>query len=629
MQSVGAKVIWIVTLISGAVVLAVSLVSGVYGYQRMSQQMLESISAQASIVAMNSSAPLSFRDEEMAHEALSALQFAEGVQQAILLDDTGMVFSRFSVGDVAGPLPTLHPLGHVDAGDVQSLVIPVGDRAGVHGRLQVDFSDAALRGDMRLLGIQSLLLTGLAMLLAWLLARRLHPLLTAPIVELEMATQRVRATGNYSVRAARISNDELGRLTEEFNAMLERIEGSQKELLEAQLRAEESSRLKDEFVATLSHELRTPLSPIVAWIHMLRLPKAQDQLPKGLDVMERNATALTRIIDDLLDMSRITSGTLRLDPQPVDIDAIIRSAAETLAPAAQARRVTVALALASPRRGMRGDPSRLQQVVWNLLSNAIKFSPDGGQVTIQTLQEGMHMDIVISDNGTGIDQAFLPYVFDRFRQQDGSITRSHGGLGLGRSIVRQLVELHGGSVRAASPGRGRGATFVVSLPLAGESLAAQPPAHALAPTRALGLQGVAVLVVEDEQDMRAIVCLALEGAGARVHAAASADEALQLYRRSRPDVIVSDIGLPDLDGYALLRQLRQIDPGVVVPAIALTAYARPEEQRRAREAGFQVHMSKPFEPAELVAEVAQVAAHTAADTETPRELRSVPSGRAV
>lgn len=629
MQSVGAKVIWIVTLISGAVVLAVSLVAGAYGYQRLSQQMLESISAQASIVAMNSSAPLSFRDQEMAHEALSALQFAEGVQQAILLDSAGRVFSRFSVGDVAGPLPTLQPLGHVDGGDVQSLVVPVGDRTGVHGRLQVNFSEAALRGDMRLLGIQSLLLTGLAMVLAWLLARRLHPLLTAPIVELEMATQRVRATGNYSVRAARVSNDELGRLTEEFNAMLERIEGSQKELLEAQLRAEESSRLKDEFVATLSHELRTPLSPIVAWIHMLRLPKAQGQLPKGLDVMERNATALTRIIDDLLDMSRIISGTLRLDPQAVDIDAIIRSAAETLAPAAQVRQVTVALVLASPRRAMRGDPSRLQQVVWNLLSNAIKFSPDGGQVTIETLQEGMHMDIVISDNGMGIDPAFLPYVFDRFRQQDGSITRSHGGLGLGLSIVRQLVELHGGSVRAASAGRGRGSTFVVSLPLAGEGLGSASQAHALARTPVLGLQGVAVLVVEDEQDMRAIVCLALGGAGARVQAASSAEEAVQLYRRSRPDVIVSDIGLPDLDGYALLRQLREIGSGAAVPAIALTAYARPEERRRARAAGFQVHMAKPFEPAELVAAVAQAAAHAAPNTGTPPDASSVASSKAV
>ena len=629
MQSVGAKVIWIVTLISGAVVLAVSLVSGAYGYQRLSQQMLESISAQASIVAMNSSAPLSFRDEEMAQEALSALQFAEGVQQAILLDSAGVVFSRFSVGETAGPPPTLYPLGHVDAGDMQSLVVPVGDRTGVHGRLQVDFSDAALRADMRLLGMQSLLLTGLAMLLAWLLARRLHPLLTAPIVELEMATQRVRATGNYSVRAARVSNDELGRLTEEFNAMLERIEGSQQELLEAQLRAEESSRLKDEFVATLSHELRTPLSPIVAWIHMLRLPKAQDQLAKGLDVMERNATALTRIIDDLLDMSRIISGTLRLDPQPVDIDAIIRSAAETLAPAAQARQVTVALVLASPRRAMRGDPSRLQQVVWNLLSNAIKFSPDGGQVEIETLQEGMHVDIVISDNGMGIEQAFLPYVFDRFRQQDGSITRSHGGLGLGLSIVRQLVELHGGSVRAASPGRGRGSTFVVSLPLAAEGLEKARKERALAPQPALGLQGALVLAVEDEPDMRAIICLALEGAGARVHAAASADEALQLYRRGRPNVIVSDIGLPDRDGYALLRQLRQMESGVAVPAIALTAYARPEEQRRAREAGFQVHMAKPFEPAELVAAVAQAAAHAAADTRTPQVAPIAPSSRAV
>lgn len=267
---------------------------------------------------------------------------------------------------------------------------------------------------------------------------------------------------------------------------------------------------------------------------------------------------------------------------------------------------------------MRGDPSRLQQVFWNLLSNAIKFSPSGSEVTIETSQKGSDLCVEINDEGMGIDPAFLPHVFDRFRQQDGSITRAHGGLGLGLSIVRQLVMLHGGSVRAHSAGRGAGSTFVVTLPLASDAqsaLVAFDP-HAVP---AADLHGLAVMVVEDEEDMRAVIRLALEGAGAYVRAAANADEALMLYPDIRPDVLISDIGLPDLDGYALLNRLRQLDQGTSsAPAIALTAYARPEEERQALAAGYQLHMSKPFEPAALIVAVSQAALHTRG---TPRPLR--------
>ena len=604
LRSVGAKVIWIVVIVSAVAVVAVSLSSGIPGCLHLRDQMVKTVTSQAMIVALNSSAPLSFGDQEMADEALSALKGVEGLEQASLIDGEGRVFASFQPDASAVPLRPLYPAGHWRDGAAYALVVPVADRAGAHGRLQVNYNAAQLRREAMVLALEVAVLSIGATLLAWLLASRLHPLLTAPVLELEQATQRVRDTGDTSVRAQRVSNDELGRLTDNFNEMLQRIETSQRDLIQAQQRAEEASRLKDEFVATLSHELRTPLSPIVAWIHMLRLPNAAAQLPNGLDVMERNAKALIRIIDDLLDMSRIVSGTLRLDVQAVDIDTIIHSAVETLAPAAASRQLDVKLQLASSPP-LRGDPSRLQQVVWNLLSNAIKFSPPGGQVTVKTLRIGTRLDIVIRDTGMGIDPAFLPFVFDRFRQQDGSITRVHGGLGLGLSIVRQLVELHGGTVSAQSPGRDAGSTFVVSLPVANAEPLAVKTSRSSMTSAGLRLDGVRVLVVEDETDMRAIICSALDQAGAVVDEAGSAREALVRFQRCAPDVLVSDIGLPDVDGYEMLIQLRRSGgPGAQVPAVALTAYARPEEQRRAFEAGYQMHLSKPVEPAALVSAVA-------------------------
>lgn len=604
LRSVGSKLAWIAAIVSGITVIVVSVSAGVRSYSSLRQVLVESVTSQSLIVAINSSAALAFGDSEMAREALSALTVVEGIEHATLVDADGEVFATFSPGGKAVPVGRLYPIGHWRAGDGYALVVPVSDRAGVHGRLQVTYSGTRLAREALAVALESLVLSIAAMLLAWLVVARLRPVLTAPVAELERATKRVRDTGDYSVRARRISRDELGRLTDDFNQMLAQIETSREALLEAQQRAEESSRLKDEFVATLSHELRTPLSPIMAWIHMLRMPRGAAELPKGLDVMERNAQALIRIIDDLLDMSRIVSGTLRLDMRPVDIDAIIRAAVETLAPAATGRRQQVTLQLAPSLPPLRGDAARLQQVVWNLLSNAIKFSPEGSQVSIATVADDGNVDIVVQDNGEGIAPGFLPFAFDRFRQQDGSITRSHGGLGLGLSIVRQLVELHGGSVRAESEGPGRGATFTVSLPVADTAHATSrvDPAPAPEPV-APRLEGVEVLVVEDHADMRALIRSALEQAGANVREAVSAAEAIESFEADPVDVLVSDIGLPDQDGYELLRRLRRSEAGRRLPAIAVTAYVRAEEQRRAHEAGYQLHLSKPLGPVELVAAV--------------------------
>ena len=377
--------------------------------------------------------------------------------------------------------------------------------------------------------------------------------------------------------------------------------------------AERMSAMKDEFLATLSHELRTPLGAILGWAQVLRrAPGGEAELAKGLDTIERNARMQAQLIEDLLDMSRITSGTVRLELRPVALASVVEAAIETVRLAAAAKAIRIDTRFEARAGAVEGDPNRLQQVVWNLLSNAIKFTPQHGQVTVRLTRAGEQVAIGVSDSGAGIAPEFLPYVFERFRQADGSSTRSYGGLGLGLSIVKSLVELHGGSVRAHSDGAGRGATFTVLLPrIVAPALPAAtrayPAARDLAPP---DLAGVSVLVVDDEADARDLMRRVLEDCQARVWTAGSAEEALQLLQRERPDVLVSDIGMPDVDGYEFLRRVRALSAGAGVPAIALTAFAASEDRTKALRAGFLVHVSKPVEPSELAATVASVAGRT-------------------
>jgi PAS domain S-box-containing protein len=385
--------------------------------------------------------------------------------------------------------------------------------------------------------------------------------------------------------------------------------------------AERASRMKDDFLATLSHELRTPLNAILGWSQILGTggpPEPQD-LEEGLAVIERNARAQTQIIEDLLDMSRIISGKVRLDVGPLDVAAVVRASLDTVRHAAEAKTIRLQPALHPTNGEVIGDANRLQQVFWNLLSNAIKFTPAGGHVQVSLRREGGHVEVSVADTGPGISAEFLPYVFDRFRQADASTTRRHGGLGLGLSIVKHLVELHGGSVRAASAGAGRGATFTVSLPSSAARAEPQQPAAERPPaTEAPAevyrdarrhLRDVDVLVVDDEPDARSVVRRLLEDCGAAVRTAASAREAIDLFRAKPPDVLVCDIGMPGEDGYSLIRRVRDLgkDAGGGVPALALTAYARAEDRMRAVRAGFQMHVVKPVEPVELVTMVASLA----------------------
>ena len=400
----------------------------------------------------------------------------------------------------------------------------------------------------------------------------------------------------------------------------QRSAAERKSLLEseraARAEAERMSELKDEFLATMSHELRTPLNAIVGWAGVLRAgAKGPEDLAKGLEVIERNARAQAEMIDDLLDVSRITSGKMRLDVQSILPVSFVEAAAESLRPAADAKEIRLETALDPAAGPISGDPGRLQQVVWNLLSNAIKFTPQGGHVRLLLEQVGSQVEISVVDSGIGIKAEFGAHLFERFRQADGSTTRVHGGLGLGLSIVKHLVELHGGTVRVTSPGEGLGTTATVSLPLLaprreGER-ASQPVAPRHAPPLTVGcaeLAGIKVLVVDDQPEALGLVRRLLEDCHAEVIVAGSAAEALQLVERERPQVLVSDIGMPEVDGYELLRRVRALGPerGGRVPAIALTAFARSEDRTRALRAGFRAHVAKPLDAAELVTTVASV-----------------------
>lgn len=382
--------------------------------------------------------------------------------------------------------------------------------------------------------------------------------------------------------------------------------------------AESANRIKDEFLATLSHELRTPLTAILGWSYMLQKGFADvDELNQGLTTIERAARSQTRIVDDLLDMSRIISGKLRLDVQRVLPETVIEAAIDTVQPAADAKGIHLRKTIDPHAGPIMGDPNRIQQIVWNLLSNSIKFTPKNGSVHVTLARVNSHVEIAVCDSGDGIAAEFLPLVFDRFRQADASYTRKHGGLGLGLAIVKQLAELHGGKVRAHSDGPGTGSTFTIELPLA--STASMSPdrlhPHASYDAPQLGeapdLSGLQVLVVDDEPDAKNLIKRVLDGSHAVVRTAGSAAEALEMIQAQQPEVLISDIGMPGMDGYEFIKRVRNLSSAQKIPAIALTAFARSEDRARALLAGYSVHVSKPVEPTELLATVASLAGRTA------------------
>jgi signal transduction histidine kinase/ActR/RegA family two-component response regulator len=444
-------------------------------------------------------------------------------------------------------------------------------------------------------------------------------------VALREAADRARENAAALREAAVRAREEAAQARSELDALMGQLREANEHLVVANLRsqalaeeADRANRLKDEFIAMVSHELRTPLNAVLGWARMLASKQLTEARARhAVETIERNAASVALIIDDLLDVSRISTGTLNVTSRPVDLIAVTQAAVDVVRPMAAAKHIDVRLSAdASFTEIVNGDTDRLRQVIGNLLTNAIKFTPEGGHVDVSVERVGSQMEVKVADTGQGISADFLPHVFERFRQAASATSRQHGGLGLGLAIVRQLVELHGGTVHAASQGEGRGATFAIRLPiptvgapverwsaLADRRFAASMDSPQ---PRSQRLDHVHILVVDDHADGRTLTSLVLTEAGASVNAVASAREALQVLQGQWPDVLVSDIGLLDEDGYALIRQIRQheAEHGGFLPAIALTGYARAEDRTRILAAGFQAHVSKPLDPAELTAAIA-------------------------
>ena len=584
----------------------------------------EDVAAQARIVAENSAAPLTFRDDQAAGETLAALSLRPRIQMACLYAATGRLFATYH-RDQSGACPSNPPGIDRFGWDSLEAVAPVSlgpDRIGTL-YIRRELTDVYRR--LRIGGIAAAALLLAALGTAFLIAHRLQHSVASPLLDLAETARTISTSRNYEIRAVPAGNDEVGVVVHAFNAMLERIARRDAELSRtnaeraaALARERDANRLKDEFLATVSHELRTPLNAVLGWTRVLRTALAHDpRQQRALESIERNARAQARLIEDLLEVSRFATGKLRLQVRPVDLSALVTAAVEVVQPAAMAKRIRLDVRIDVRPAVISGDPDRLQQVIWNVMSNAVKFTPPEGRVSVR-LQQTDGFRLTITDSGQGIDKRFLPHVFEPFRQEDGTASREHGGLGLGLAIARQLIELHGGTITARSEGPGTGATFEIALPSIVATEAGHAAADAILPSDALHpppddsiLRDVHVLVVDDEDDARMLLEATLAQYGAAVTTAATAAEALEEIDRATPDVILSDIGMPQEDGYSLIRRLRARPPaaGGTIPAVAVTAYASANDRRAALAAGFQAHIAKPYEPREVAALVAQLERH--------------------
>ena len=431
------------------------------------------------------------------------------------------------------------------------------------------------------------------------------------LLNLSLTVSPVRDATGRVVGASKVARDITDRIRAEKE--LERLLASEKEARE---QAELANRLKDEFLAVVSHELRSPLNAITGWASLMRTGRLdKEQSARAVETILRNAQSQNQLIGDLLDVSRIVSGRLRLNIKPFQFSSVIEAAIQVVRPAADAKSIRIEPSIDPDAGPISGDPDRLQQVFWNLLSNAVKFTPMGGRVQIRSQQINSHVEVVVTDNGKGIDRNLLPLIFERFRQGDSSTAREHGGLGLGLAIVRHLVELHGGVVTARSQGVGKGAEFAVEIPISiapsaeleNESRVSRG-AGSTALTPMPSLDGLRILIVDDDADAREVVSTILSQAGAEVATASSAAQAIDLVDRWVPNVLISDIGMPGEDGYQLIRKLRARSPDKSnqIPAIALTAFARSQDRLKALSSGYQTHLAKPIEPIELVTVVASL-----------------------
>ncbi|MEO8677987.1 MAG: ATP-binding protein [Vicinamibacterales bacterium] len=602
--SIHRKLVLLLMLASSTVLVVASVSYLAWDYVRFRDRIQLDLAVQAGLVLDNTSAALSFLDPEAAREALEMLAINPHVRMACLYLANGELFveTRFAT-DAAGTLcpAAAPPPGYRFLPNRIELTQHLARTDSGSGAVFIRADLGALSANLRAQGVATASILAGGLLLSFLLSSTLQRIVSRPIAQLAGTAKAITASEDYSLRATRTTRDELGVLVDAFNQMLDQIQSSERERAGLLVREQQANRLKDEFLATLSHELRTPLNAIVGWTHVLRTQRLDAaEMQRGLERIERNAHAQTRLVEDLLDVSRITTGKLQLEVRPMDLVAVSANAIDSCRPAAEARRVLIATQFPDAGCQTIGDPDRLQQVVWNLISNAVRFTPAGGSITV-AIDCNPDFDVLtVTDTGAGIDAAFLPFVFEPFRQADAASTRQHGGLGMGLTIVRRLIEMHGGDVSVASDGPGRGARFTVRLPAHRQQAGVKGPV-ARSPREASSLQGARVLLVDDDADSLDLVGAILRAEGARVLTAASAEAALALAVTEPPDVLVTDIAMADQDGYMLLTSLRQ-RLGVSMPAatMALTAYASQGDRERIFAAGFKRHMPKPIDPVLLV-----------------------------
>ena len=578
----------------------------------------------AQVIAENTAAAVVFSDEDAATQTLASVRVRPSVRRACLYLPDGTLFAAFSRPPSA-PCPSFEPSEAPAGWAVVAAHAPVVSDNRAVGDVYIEqelvgfveriLMAAAVWGGM-------LLVAGA---LAYVLAQRLHRSVSEPIVALAAAARTIGPDGHdQSLARITTSQDEVGELVGAFRGMVGRLlesnealrrEVDERKRIEAErekllIREREASRLKDEFLAAVSHELRTPLNAILGWVQILSTTNPSPQtMAKAVASITRNAQAQTRVIEDLVDVSRIVTGKLTLRLERVDFALVVESAVDAIRPTADARSITLTVQLGGRPGLVHGDRDRLQQVVWNLLANAVKFTPAGGAVHVALSAEAGRFELTVRDTGVGIPRDFLPHVFDRFRQADGSTTREYGGLGLGLSIVKELTELHGGSVAVASEGPGRGATFTLRLPALRDDAAAAHQTRA-APAPAVSLHGVRVLAVDDNADALEIVTLSLTEAGAHVQTARSGAEALDIWSEARADVLICDLAMPGMDGTEVLSAVRRADAErkrPPTPAIVITAHVMPDPEAGARAAGFDHYIQKPFETAELLRVVAVAA----------------------
>jgi signal transduction histidine kinase/ActR/RegA family two-component response regulator len=586
----------------------------------------EDVLAEARVLSENLFSAVSFDDAPVTRETLAVLKIRPHVRFGCVYREKGDLFESYrreGEPDCPKTLPISQSAFGWDTYDVVATIKDEVETAGTF-YLSRDLADVHRRLTVGIVTIVGILV--LAVAAALLLARRMRRSVSEPLLGLANIARRISSSRDYSLRATSASRDEIGVVVRSFNEMLDQIADRTAELSKANAelqhevderkrverdriaaleRERDANRLKDEFLATLSHELRTPMNAVLGWARVLRSTAADvPTRERGLESIERNARAQARLIEDLLEVSRIVSGKLRLQVRDVDLATIVDTAVDIVRPAAIAKRLRLDAHVEARPALTAGDPDRLQQVVWNLLSNAVKFTAADGWITVRLIRKDGYV-LTVQDSGTGIEPKFLPHVFDAFRQADGSATREHGGLGLGLAIAKQLVEAHGGTIQASSGGRDKGATFEVFLPsvVEAERPAALLPREPLAtdPYDPSLLRGVDVLVVDDDEDARILLQMTLSRYGAAVTTVSSAGEALAAIDRAVPHVVLSDIGMPQEDGYDLLRRLRARPPerGGSIPAVAVTAYASATDRSSTQAAGYQAHVAKPFEPGDV------------------------------